>query len=179
MNRRRTTSKQKAPLLRITTSYNTTEDSTATYYAAKHSALLHIALLLIKSTPLAFLLQKNFFHSVLQRDEMKFLFGGFWYEPKRHTFHNSFSILIPTAIQAIFWPKASESTVGISIILSPQEMAPFSQRSKTHRKPIWCRIQPKEQFCSLTPAVDTPYSIKLNRRPGLLFKSYIGIPNRW
>jgi hypothetical protein len=74
---------------------------------------------------------------------MKFLvWGGFWYEPQAtHISHKSFSILIPTRIQAIFWPKASESTVGIRITLSPQEMAPSSQRSKTHRKPIYDLVQ--------------------------------------
>ena len=115
------------------------------------------------------ILQKNnnFFQSY---KGMKFLMqtgGGFWYEPKATHISQLFFNSNSYTIQAIFWPKASESTVGISIILSPQEMAPSSQRSKTHRKPIWCRIQlSKNNYCSLTPAVDTYYSIKLNTEAG-------------
>ena len=67
--------------------------------------------------------------------------GDFGTSPATHIF----LILIPAPSQAIFCPKASDATAGISITIIATRNA-LKSGAKTHTKPIWCRIQLKEQL---------------------------------
>ena len=79
---------------------------------------------------------------------------------------HSLLILIPTPSQAIFWPKASDATSGISITIIATRNA-LKSGAKTHTETDLVQDSTQRTISSsLTPAADTPYSIKLNRRPG-------------